>query len=56
MAALGERAIPLPLIGQFLGKLHHAAAMDGQATDARSLLLLAVRQQIDLYARAAGTS
>ena len=56
MAALGERAIPLPLISQFLGKLHHAAAMDGQATDARSLLLLAIRQQIDLYARAAGTS
>lgn len=55
MTALGERAIPLPLISQFLGKLHHAAAMDGQATDVRSLLLLAVRQQIDLYARAAGT-
>ncbi|MFK4809883.1 D-tagatose-bisphosphate aldolase, class II, non-catalytic subunit [Devosia sp. ZW T5_3] len=53
MTALGEREIPMPLISQFLGTLH-AAAAKGQKTDARSLLLLAVRQQTALYSRAAG--
>jgi D-tagatose-bisphosphate aldolase class II non-catalytic subunit len=56
MTALGGRDIPMPLISQFLGNLHSAAAVDGQPTDARSLLLLSIRQQIDLYARAAGTA
>lgn len=56
MTALGNRDIPMPLISQFLGNLHSAAAVDGQPTDARSLLLLSIRQQIDLYARAVGTA
>ncbi|WP_240232623.1 D-tagatose-bisphosphate aldolase, class II, non-catalytic subunit [Devosia lacusdianchii] len=55
MAALGSSTIPMPLISQFLGNLHSAVAIDGHATDARSLLLLAIRQQIDLYARSART-
>lgn len=54
MTALGDREIPMPLISQFLGTLHAAAAVSGQKTDARSLLLLAVRQQTELYSRAAG--
>jgi D-tagatose-bisphosphate aldolase class II non-catalytic subunit len=54
MTALGQREIPMPLISQFLGTLHAAAADKGQTTDARSLLLLAVRQQTDLYSRATG--
>lgn len=54
MTVLGDREIPMPLISQFLGTLQAAAAVDSQPTDARSLLLLSVRQQLDLYSRAVG--
>ena len=50
MAALGDRPIPAPLIGQYLGKLEASAA----ASTAPNLLHASVERVLEAYARATG--
>jgi D-tagatose 6-phosphate 4-epimerase len=54
LRALGKREIPLPLISQFLGKLHDSVVGTLHSLNARALLLTAVQREIDRYQRAIG--
>jgi D-tagatose-bisphosphate aldolase class II non-catalytic subunit len=54
MQALGDRAIPSPLISQYLGHLDGAVANGFVAPRARDLLIGSVTQVLDIYASATG--
>lgn len=49
MTALGAEDIPVPLIGQYLGGSRAATFDYAGPRDARTLLILAVQRQIELY-------
>ncbi len=53
MARLGDRPIPLPLIGQYLGRLEADVAAGRLSPTPRALLLASVERVLDLYDRAA---
>ncbi|WP_182084973.1 D-tagatose-bisphosphate aldolase, class II, non-catalytic subunit [Aureimonas sp. ME7] len=49
MRRLGDRPIPVPLVGQHLGKLHAAVASGALEPTARELLLASVTAVLDIY-------